>query len=125
MDEMIKEYPETHLQKPRIEIYKETIQLIKMHNEDRIHTILHFSTNIICFGILSGYSILGNEELVILNSWFQEFSLQYVPQKAIKGQALADFLAQHPSPYDFGGNDIEIGMLFFEEKIFFPTRPFF
>ncbi|RXH84270.1 hypothetical protein DVH24_027169 [Malus domestica] len=59
LDEMIKEYPETHLQKPRIEIYKETIQLIKMHNEDRIHTILHFSTNIICFGILSGYSILG------------------------------------------------------------------
>ena len=37
-----------------------------------------------------------------------EFSLQYVPQKAIKGQALADFLAQHPSPYGFGGNDVEI-----------------
>nr|ARD04629.1 envelope membrane protein [Holodiscus discolor] len=73
LDEMIKEYPETHLQKPHIEIYKETIQLIKMHNEDHIHTILHFSTNIICFVILSGYSILGNEELVILNSWVQEF----------------------------------------------------
>nr|YP_011029772.1 envelope membrane protein [Spiraea dasyantha]WNV25593.1 envelope membrane protein [Spiraea dasyantha] len=73
LDEMIKEYPETHLQKPHIEIYKETIQLIKMHNEGRIHTILHFSTNIICFVILSGYSILGNEELVILNSWVQEF----------------------------------------------------
>ncbi|KAM2681554.1 hypothetical protein EV2_013197 [Malus domestica] len=40
-----------------------------------------------------------------------EFSLQYVPQKAIKGQALADFLAQHPSPYGFGGNDVEIGMV--------------
>ncbi|XP_070667546.1 uncharacterized protein [Malus domestica] len=39
-----------------------------------------------------------------------EFSLQYVPQKAVKGQALADFLAQHPSPYGFGGNDVEIGM---------------
>nr|YP_010040079.1 envelope membrane protein [Neillia incisa]YP_010732999.1 envelope membrane protein [Neillia hanceana]YP_010733168.1 envelope membrane protein [Neillia uekii]ARC97362.1 envelope membrane protein [Neillia hanceana]QOY46621.1 envelope membrane protein [Neillia incisa]WEG91693.1 envelope membrane protein [Neillia hanceana]WEG91862.1 envelope membrane protein [Neillia uekii] len=73
LDEMIKEYPETHLQSPRIEIYKETIELIKMHNKDRIHTILHFSTNIICFVILSGYSILGNEELVILNSWVQEF----------------------------------------------------
>nr|QQK90878.1 chloroplast envelope membrane protein [Rubus ellipticus var. obcordatus]QYJ55277.1 chloroplast envelope membrane protein [Rubus ellipticus var. obcordatus] len=73
LEEMIKEYPETHLQKLRVEIYKETIQLIKMHNEDRIHTILHFSTNIICFVILSGYSILGNEELVILNSWVQEF----------------------------------------------------
>nr|YP_010482576.1 chloroplast envelope membrane protein [Prunus conradinae]UVU23500.1 chloroplast envelope membrane protein [Prunus pseudocerasus]UVU28685.1 chloroplast envelope membrane protein [Prunus duclouxii]QJW34254.1 chloroplast envelope membrane protein [Prunus conradinae]UVU22480.1 chloroplast envelope membrane protein [Prunus conradinae]UVU23245.1 chloroplast envelope membrane protein [Prunus conradinae] len=73
LDEMLKEYPETHLQKPRIEIYKETIQLIKMHNEDRTHTILHFSTNIICFVILSGYSIIGNEELAILNSWVQEF----------------------------------------------------
>ena len=73
LDEMLMEYPETHLQKLRIAISKETIQLIKMHNEDRIHTILHFSTNIICFFILSGYSILGNEELVILNSWVQEF----------------------------------------------------
>ncbi|XP_070681686.1 uncharacterized protein [Malus domestica] len=40
-----------------------------------------------------------------------EFSLQYVPQKAVKGQALADFLAQHPSPYGFGGTDVEIGMV--------------
>ena len=73
LDEMIKEYPETHLQKLRIGIHKETIQLIKIHNEDCIHTILHFSTNLISFVILSGYSILGNEELVILNSWVQEF----------------------------------------------------
>ena len=40
-----------------------------------------------------------------------EFSLQYVPQKAVKGQAFADFLAQHPSPYDFGKPDFEIGMV--------------
>ncbi|KAM1596852.1 hypothetical protein ACFX1Z_031813 [Malus domestica] len=40
-----------------------------------------------------------------------EFSLQYVPQKAVKGWALADFLTQHPSPYDFWGNDVEIGMV--------------
>uniref|UniRef100_UPI0030034083 chloroplast envelope membrane protein n=1 Tax=Nemophila menziesii TaxID=79376 RepID=UPI0030034083 len=73
LDEMIKEYSETHLQKLRIGIHKETIQLIKIHNEDRIHTILHFSTNLICFVILSGYSIFGNEELVSLNSWTQEF----------------------------------------------------
>nr|QGA84821.1 envelope membrane protein [Vachellia tortilis] len=73
LDEMIKEYPEIRLQNLRIGIYKETIQLIKTHNEDRIHTILHFSTNIICFVILSGYSILGNQELIILNSWVQEF----------------------------------------------------
>nr|YP_009936975.1 envelope membrane protein [Meconopsis henrici]QNT26034.1 envelope membrane protein [Meconopsis henrici]QNT26118.1 envelope membrane protein [Meconopsis henrici] len=73
LDEMIKEYPETHIQKLRIGIHKETIQLVKMHNEGYIHSILHFSTNIICFAILSGYSILANEELLVLNSWVKEF----------------------------------------------------
>nr|AWI73299.1 envelope membrane protein [Willughbeia edulis] len=73
LDEMIEEYSETRLHKLRIGIQKETIQLIKIHNEDRIHTIFHFLINIICFVILSGYAILGNEELVILNSWAQEF----------------------------------------------------
>nr|YP_010449460.1 CemA [Primula pumilio]UTU94878.1 CemA [Primula pumilio] len=73
LDAMIKEYSETHIQKLRIGMHKETIQLIKIYNENFIHTILHFSTNIISFIILSGYSILGNEELVILNSWAQEF----------------------------------------------------
>nr|YP_009765768.1 envelope membrane protein [Brownea macrophylla]QIS96045.1 envelope membrane protein [Brownea macrophylla] len=73
LDEMIKEYPETHLQNLRIGIYQEMVQLIKTHNQDCIHTILHFSTNIICFVMLSGYSIIGNQELIILNSWVQEF----------------------------------------------------
>nr|YP_010693951.1 CemA [Impatiens arguta]WCD66644.1 CemA [Impatiens arguta] len=73
LKEMIKEYSETHLQKFHIGIHKETIQLMKIYNEDHMHTILHFSTNIICFIFLSGYSILGNQELVILNSWAQEF----------------------------------------------------
>nr|YP_740662.1 envelope membrane protein [Nandina domestica]Q09FU9.1 RecName: Full=Potassium/proton antiporter CemA; AltName: Full=Chloroplast envelope membrane protein A; Short=CemA [Nandina domestica]ABI49875.1 chloroplast envelope membrane protein [Nandina domestica] len=73
LDEMIKEYPKTHIQKFRIGIHKETIQLVKMHNEGHIHTFLQFSTNIISFAILSGYSILGNEELVVLNSWIREF----------------------------------------------------
>nr|YP_010385890.1 chloroplast envelope membrane protein [Leptopus chinensis]UPM52385.1 chloroplast envelope membrane protein [Leptopus chinensis] len=73
LDEMIKEYPEIRLQTFHIGIHKETIQLIKMYNEERIHTIFHFSTNIISFVILSAYSILGNEELIILNSWVQEF----------------------------------------------------
>nr|QVV41399.1 envelope membrane protein [Bridelia tomentosa] len=73
LDEMIKEYSETHLKNFLIEIHKETIRLIKMHNEDRIHTILNFSANIICFVILSACSIIGNEELIILNSWIQEF----------------------------------------------------
>ena len=73
LDEMIKEYPETRLQNLRIGIYKEMVQLIKTHNQDCIHTILHFSTNLICFIMLSGYSIIGNQELIILNSWVQEF----------------------------------------------------
>nr|YP_010484718.1 envelope membrane carbon uptake protein [Callitriche stagnalis]UVW80243.1 envelope membrane carbon uptake protein [Callitriche stagnalis] len=73
LEEMIKDYSETHIQKLPIGIQKETIQLIKIHNEDHIHTILHLSTNIICFVILSGYSIFGNKELVLLNSWAQEF----------------------------------------------------
>nr|YP_009870048.1 envelope membrane protein [Bonnetia paniculata]QKJ81988.1 envelope membrane protein [Bonnetia paniculata] len=73
LDEMLKEEPETPLRESVIAIHRETIQLIKMYNEERIHTILHFSTNIICFIIVSGYYILGNEELFILNSWVQEF----------------------------------------------------
>nr|YP_010939852.1 chloroplast envelope membrane protein [Nothapodytes nimmoniana]WLG31422.1 chloroplast envelope membrane protein [Nothapodytes nimmoniana] len=73
VEEMMKEYSETHLQRFRIGIHKETIQLIKIHNEDHIHTIFHFSTNIICFVILSGYFWGGNDELVLLNSWVQEF----------------------------------------------------
>lgn len=73
LDEMIKEFPERHLQKFRMALHKETIQLIKIHDEEHIHTILNFYTNIICFIILSVYSILSNEELVIFNSWVQEF----------------------------------------------------
>nr|YP_010144941.1 envelope membrane protein [Exacum affine]QQL92345.1 envelope membrane protein [Exacum affine] len=72
-DELIEEYSETRLHKFRIGIQKETVELIQIHNQDRIHTILHFSTNIICFVILSSYCIFGNEELVILNSWLQKF----------------------------------------------------
>jgi len=73
LDEMLKEYPERRLQNLRIEIYKETIQLIETNNQDRIHTTLYFCTNIIGLLILSGYSIRGNQELIILNSWVQEF----------------------------------------------------
>nr|AEX10197.1 chloroplast envelope membrane protein [California macrophylla]AKF42867.1 envelope membrane protein [California macrophylla] len=73
LDEMLKECPKVYLEEFRIGIHKETVQLMKMHNEDQIHMILHFSQNIIYFVILSGYCILGKEQLVILNSWFKEF----------------------------------------------------
>nr|BCZ50265.1 Chloroplast envelope protein [Bulbophyllum hirtum] len=73
LDEIIKEYSETHMQRFRIGMHKETIQLVQRHNESHFHIILHFSTNLICFAILSGYFFLGNEELFIINSWIQEF----------------------------------------------------
>ena len=73
LDEMIKESPDIHIQKLRIGIHKETIQLVKMYNEGHIHTILNFLTNIISFAILSVFYILGNEQLVILNYWVREF----------------------------------------------------
>nr|UZC36955.1 envelope membrane protein [Pteridophyllum racemosum] len=74
LDEMIKKCSvEIHIQKLHIEIHKETIKLVKIYNEDHIHSILHFSTNIIFFAILSGYSFLGSEELLILNYWVREF----------------------------------------------------
>lgn len=72
LDEMINESSETH-KKLTIGIHKETVQLIKMYNQDHVNTILHFSINIMSFIILSVYSILGNDELVILNSRVQEF----------------------------------------------------
>ena len=72
-DEILKDYTQGRLEKLHAGVYKETIQLIKVHNESRIHTILHFSTNIIYFLILSVYSILGNEYLIFLNSCLHEF----------------------------------------------------
>nr|YP_009319741.1 envelope membrane protein [Salpinga maranonensis]APA18854.1 envelope membrane protein [Salpinga maranonensis] len=73
LDKIIKEYPEIEPKRAPIGIHKETIQLIKINNEDHIHIILRLSTNIICFILLGAYSILGNEDLLILNSWVQEF----------------------------------------------------
>ncbi|XP_019246569.1 PREDICTED: uncharacterized protein LOC109226231 [Nicotiana attenuata] len=36
---------------------------------------------------------------------FQQFEIVYVPQKAVNGQALADFLADHPIPNDWELSD--------------------
>nr|YP_010577745.1 envelope membrane protein [Pteroxygonum denticulatum]UEP17541.1 chloroplast envelope membrane protein [Pteroxygonum denticulatum]UZP14774.1 envelope membrane protein [Pteroxygonum denticulatum] len=110
LDEMIKEYPETHLKKLRIGIHKETIQLIKLHNEDCIHTILSFSTNIICFVILSGYSIIGNKELIILNSWVQEFLYNLSDTiKAFSILLLTDLCIGFHSPH---GWELMIGSIY-------------
>ncbi|KAL7610154.1 hypothetical protein Lser_V15G11465 [Lactuca serriola] len=110
LEEMIKEYSETHLQNLHIGIHKETIQLIKIHNEGRIHTILHFSTHIICFIILSGYSLLGNKELVILNSWVQEFLYNLSDTiKAFSLLLLTDLCIGFHSPH---GWELMIGFVY-------------
>nr|YP_010331022.1 envelope membrane protein [Didymodoxa caffra]UNY34327.1 envelope membrane protein [Didymodoxa caffra]UNY34408.1 envelope membrane protein [Didymodoxa caffra]UNY34489.1 envelope membrane protein [Didymodoxa caffra] len=109
-DEMIKEYPEGRLQKLHAGVYKETIQLIKMHNESRIHTILHFSTNIIYFLIISVYSILGNEELIFLNSCLQEFLYNLSDTiKAFSILLVTDLCIGFHSPH---GWDLMIGSIY-------------
>jgi hypothetical protein len=57
----------------RIEIHKETIQLVEMYNEDCIKIISHLLKNLIGFSFISAYLILGKNKLGILNSWIQEF----------------------------------------------------
>nr|WIU43870.1 chloroplast envelope membrane protein [Pseudostellaria heterophylla] len=110
LDEMVKEYSETYLQKLRIGIHTETIQLIKMYNEDCIHMILQFSTNIICFLILSGYSILGNKELILLNSWVKEFLYNLSDTiKAFSILLLTDLCIGFHSPH---GWELMIGSIY-------------
>nr|YP_010154683.1 chloroplast envelope membrane protein [Caroxylon passerinum]QQX27918.1 chloroplast envelope membrane protein [Caroxylon passerinum] len=110
LDEMIKEYPETHLPKLCIGIHNETIQLMNMHNEDCIDMVLHFSTNLICFFILSGYSILGNKELILLNSWVQEFLYNLSDTiKAFSILLLTDLCIGFHSPH---GWELMIGFIY-------------
>nr|YP_010118289.1 chloroplast envelope membrane protein [Pilea peploides]QQY85909.1 chloroplast envelope membrane protein [Pilea peploides] len=109
-DEMLKEYPEGSLQKLHAVVYKETIQLIKMHNESHIHMILHFSRNIISFLILSLYSILGNEELIFLNSCLQEFLYNLSDTlKAFSILLLTDLCIGFHSPH---GWELTIGSIY-------------
>nr|YP_010422895.1 envelope membrane carbon uptake protein [Girardinia formosana]YP_010423065.1 envelope membrane carbon uptake protein [Girardinia chingiana]USG97713.1 envelope membrane protein [Girardinia diversifolia]USG96115.1 envelope membrane carbon uptake protein [Girardinia formosana]USG96200.1 envelope membrane carbon uptake protein [Girardinia formosana]USG96538.1 envelope membrane carbon uptake protein [Girardinia chingiana]USG97460.1 envelope membrane carbon uptake protein [Girardinia chingiana] len=109
-DEMIKDYREGRFQKLHAEVYKETIQLIKVHNESRIQTILHFSTNIIYFLILSVYSIIGNEDLIFLNSCLQEFIYNLSDTiKAFSILLLTDLCIGFHSPH---GWELMIGSIY-------------
>nr|WRK81112.1 envelope membrane protein [Solanum morelliforme]WRK81282.1 envelope membrane protein [Solanum morelliforme] len=122
LDEMIKEYSETHLEEFGIGIHKETIQLITIQNENRMDTIFHFSTNIIWFGILSGYSILGKEKLVILNSWAQEFLYNLSDTaKALCLLLVTEFFLGYHSPpgWEFAIRSIynEVGVVANEQTI--------
>nr|AKZ31380.1 envelope membrane protein [Coopernookia strophiolata] len=110
LEEMFKEYSETHLPNLRIGVHKETTQLIKIHDKGRLHTILHLSTNIISFIILSGFFILGNKELVILNSWAQEFLSNLSDTiKAFSLLLLTDFCIGFHSPH---GWELLIGFVY-------------
>jgi len=51
--------------------------------------------------------------------------LVYVPQRAVKGQALADFLADHPIPDDWELNDDLPGEGVFYIDIFPPWEMYF
>uniref|UniRef100_A0A8I6ZGY3 Envelope membrane protein, chloroplastic n=1 Tax=Hordeum vulgare subsp. vulgare TaxID=112509 RepID=A0A8I6ZGY3_HORVV len=68
LDEMIKGKLKTHVQKPPTGIHKEIIQWVKINNEDHLHIILHFSTNIICLAILSGSFFLVTDFFVGFHS---------------------------------------------------------
>lgn len=73
LERMVEDSLGTHSQSIRIEIHKETIQLVEMYNEDCIKIISHLLTNLIGFAFISAYLILGKNKLGILNSWIQEF----------------------------------------------------
>lgn len=96
LEGMIKEEPdETKL---HVGIQRETIELLKVYNEDCIDTILNFSTNLISFIILSAYSFWGHKELAILNSWVQEFLCNLSDTvKALTIITLTDLFTGHHS----------------------------
>jgi len=73
LERMVEDSSGTDSKDLRIEIHKETIQLVEMYNEDCIKIISHLLTNLIGFAFISAYLILGKNKLGILNSWIQEF----------------------------------------------------
>ncbi|XP_024179270.1 uncharacterized protein LOC112185254 [Rosa chinensis] len=63
------------------------------------HYMLSFTTCIIAQTDLVKYMLSRPILRGRIGKWvlaLSEFSLQYIPQKAVKGQAIADFLAHHP-----------------------------
>nr|XP_011457323.1 PREDICTED: uncharacterized protein LOC105349394 [Fragaria vesca subsp. vesca] len=63
------------------------------------HYMLAFTTVVIAQSDLVKYMLSRHILRGRIGKWIlamSEFSLQYVPQKAVKGQAIADFLAHHP-----------------------------
>ncbi|KAJ8635963.1 hypothetical protein MRB53_010230 [Persea americana] len=73
------------VQKPRHYLLSNTVYLISRINLLKVLVTKAGSLN----ARLAKWSVL-----------LSQFDIRYVPQKAIKGQALADFLAEHPLPKD-------------------------
>jgi hypothetical protein len=66
LEEMIKEYSEIHLSTKTSYRNPHGNDPIKIHNEDRIHTILHFSTNINVIGPILDHLLESNEQQRLL-----------------------------------------------------------
>jgi len=54
------------------EVYEQTINLVKIYNEDCIGIILHLATDIIRLITILVLFFVGRKQLAILNSWLQE-----------------------------------------------------
>ena len=61
-----------------------------IHLVAKIDPVKYILSRAIMFGRLAKWAVA-----------FQEFEIAYVPQKAIKGQALANFLVDHPILVDW------------------------
>ncbi|XP_020410280.1 uncharacterized protein LOC109946529 [Prunus persica] len=66
--------------------------LLAQHNEDGKENALYYLSRTLV-GAEQNYTPIEKWSLLL-----SEFEIKFVPQKAIKGQALADFLAAHPTP---------------------------
>ncbi|KAL0282987.1 UNVERIFIED_CONTAM: hypothetical protein Sangu_2918800 [Sesamum angustifolium] len=70
--------------------------------------ILHVAAQERSIGILLVEKNEEGKENVLLARWYlqlQQFEITYVPKKAVKGQVLADFLADHPIPAEWELSD--------------------
>nr|QHD46896.1 CemA [Anthoceros agrestis] len=107
LDKLVSNFLKNQSQDLNIEIYGETIELIRMYNENSIQTILHLLTGMICFTTLGALFILGKKRLSVLNSWIQEsfYSLSDT-MKAFAILLLTDLCIGFHSPH---GWEVVIG----------------
>ena len=78
-------------------------QAYTVHLISRADPIKYVMSKIVLFGRLARWSVV-----------FNQYEIIYVSQKAVKGQALANFLANHPIPADW-----ELSDDFPDEEVFF------